>query len=141
MTAEPLIVGRAIIQEGNSILMLQRSETDTHNPGLWEFPGGKIDANEELVDGLIREVKEETGLTISSPSSLAHVGSELISEGKYAGRLYVALFYVAQIADGDLIISDEHIDARWESPQYANTFAFTLESRLALQAFNNIGII
>ena len=121
--------------------MLQRSESDSYNPGLWEFPGGKIDAGEEFADGLAREVKEETGLTISLPSSLAHIESELISKGKYAGRLYVALFYVAQNAGDDLILSNEHIDARWENPQYLSTFTFTPESKLALQAFRSTGII
>ena len=35
--------------------------------GRWEFPGGIVEPGESAADGIIREVKEETGLTIHHP--------------------------------------------------------------------------
>lgn len=49
-----LVVSRAIICEDDHILTLQRSQSDTRNPSLWEFPGGKIDEGENVIDGLTR---------------------------------------------------------------------------------------
>jgi 8-oxo-dGTP diphosphatase len=81
--ANVLLVNRAVITYNDRVLLLQRAANDSHNAGLWEFPGGKVDADEKPEDGLIREVYEETGLTVSAPSSIAHVETELILAGKY----------------------------------------------------------
>jgi len=139
--ANVLLVNRAIITDNNRILLLQRTIDDSHNAGLWEFPGGKIDADEEPKDGLVREVFEETGLIVSTSSSIAHVETELIRSGKYEGRLYVALFYAAQRLGGDLTLSEEHINAQWEEPKLATRYDLTLTSRRALTSLREIGAI
>lgn len=135
-----LLVNRAVIGDGDQILLLRRSEDDAHNPGLWEFPGGKVDAGETIGEGLRREVLEETGLVIGDVSPIAHVESELITSGKYKGRLYVALFYAVQRLDGQLKLSNEHIDADWEDPQRALSRELTLESERAIRSLYGIGM-
>ena len=53
----------AIVQSGGRILITQRKADDTlalH----WEFPGGKIESGESLETCLVREIKEELGLTV-----------------------------------------------------------------------------
>lgn len=135
-----LLVNRAIISEGERFLLLQRSSDDSHNAGLWEFPGGKVDAGEELIDGLTREVLEETGLLIGVTKSVAHIESELIRSGKYEGRLYVALFYAAQRLGGTVVISDEHCEARWEGYDAAMNYDLTPESKRALGSVYGLGL-
>lgn len=139
--ANILLVNRAIITDNDRILLLQRARDDSYNAGLWEFPGGKIDADEEPEDGLIREVFEETGLIVSVSSSVAHVETELIRSGKYEGRLYVALFYAVQRLGGDLTLSNEHGAAQWEKPTLATSYDLTLASRRALISLHKIGAI
>ena len=139
--ANVLLVNRAIISDNNQILLLQRAEDDSHNAKLWEFPGGKVDTGEESTSGLIREVFEETGLAIELSSPVAHVESELITVGKYEGRLYVALFYAAQRLGGDLILSDEHSNAQWVVPELATKYALSRQSRRALVSLDKLGII
>lgn len=139
--AATLLVSRAIVSENSRILLLQRSHDDSYNPGLWEFPGGKVDPGEVIEQALVREVYEETGLLVKASSSIAHVENELIEYGKYSGRLYVALFYAAQRLGGDLMLSREHDTARWYYPRTALNLDLAPESKRALEVFNGFEVI
>lgn len=139
--ANILLVNRAIITNQERVLLVRRADNDPHNGGLWEFPGGKVDAGEENKAGLIREVFEETGLNIEISSSMAHVESELIKKGRYKGKLYVALFYAAQRLGGELNLSSEHSFAQWETPESVTDFELTSESRRAVESMRSAGII
>ncbi len=57
------VVVAIIVNEQKEVLITQRP---AHKPlpGLWEFPGGKVEAQESLAAALIREIKEEVGLDI-----------------------------------------------------------------------------
>lgn len=132
-----LLVNRAVVFDDDRLLLLQRSRDDSYNPGLWEFPGGKVDAGEELVEGLKREVFEETGLEIELSSTSTHVESELIQGGKYSGRLYVALFHSARRLSGELSISNEHEAYTWLDTNSALERTLTPESQRAILAIKN----
>src|SRR5690606_4204982 len=58
-----LVVACALIDADNRVLIAQRPEGKTL-AGLWEFPGGKLDAGERPEDALIRELHEELGITV-----------------------------------------------------------------------------
>jgi len=61
-----LVVAVALIDADNRVLIAQRPEGKTL-AGLWEFPGGKVDAGERPEQALIRELKEELGITVTEP--------------------------------------------------------------------------
>jgi 8-oxo-dGTP diphosphatase len=52
-----------LLDEQNRVLLAKRPD-DLHQGGLWEFPGGKVEPGEQVVDALIREFEEEVNLTI-----------------------------------------------------------------------------
>ncbi len=55
--------GVAVIKD-NKILMVRRQSND-YLGGVYELPGGGVDDGETIIDGAIRELKEETGLDVS----------------------------------------------------------------------------
>jgi 8-oxo-dGTP diphosphatase len=64
-TSQPLIlvVAVALIDPDGRVLLAQRPEGKAM-AGLWEFPGGKIEAGERPEDALIRELSEELGIAV-----------------------------------------------------------------------------
>ncbi len=58
-----LVVACALVDADNRVLIAQRPE-GKQLAGLWEFPGGKLDAGERPEHALIRELHEELGITV-----------------------------------------------------------------------------
>ena len=54
----------AIILHKKKVLIAQRKKDSWLEANKWEFPGGKVEQNETYEDCLIREIKEELGITI-----------------------------------------------------------------------------
>ncbi len=61
-----LVVAAALVDADGRVLLAKRPKGRLLE-GLWEFPGGKIDAHERPEDALIREVREELGITVKAP--------------------------------------------------------------------------
>jgi 8-oxo-dGTP diphosphatase len=56
-----ILVAAAIIIEDDRVLLTQRKR-GSHLEGMWEFPGGKVEADEDPKDALARELREELGI-------------------------------------------------------------------------------
>ena len=98
------VVGAAIIKE-DKVLVMQRSNQMTL-PGMWEFPGGKVEANETEQEALIREIKEELSVTINI--------LDYINEASYDyefGTVQLKV-YTAEIISGQITL-EEHSDGKW----------------------------
>ena len=60
-----LVVAAALVDTDGRVLLAQRPE-GKQLEGLWEFPGGKVDAGERPEDALIRELGEELGVVVKA---------------------------------------------------------------------------
>lgn len=102
-------MGRAHPIELTNMCMLRRADgkvlvqnrVDPDWSGL-TFPGGHIEPGESLVDSVVREMREETGLTVRNPRL---IGSK--SWMKQDGSRYLVLLYVATEYEGSLHSSEE----------------------------------
>jgi 8-oxo-dGTP diphosphatase len=63
-TSQPVDVVCAVILRGDEVLLARRPP-GKRLAGLWEFPGGKVDAGEETSQALHREIMEELGCDIA----------------------------------------------------------------------------
>lgn len=69
MTTKIVNVAVGVIKKNNAIFICKRAD-EQHQGGLWEFPGGKVEAGESVFAALKRELSEEIGITIHSSSQL-----------------------------------------------------------------------
>jgi 8-oxo-dGTP diphosphatase len=71
MANEPMRVAVGILQDAlGQVLVNQRPPHSDFMPGYWEFPGGKVEAQEDGWQALVRELKEELGITVVAGCSL-----------------------------------------------------------------------
>lgn len=97
---QAIFTNLCLIYDGKgNILVEDRNDPDW--PGLC-FPGGHVEPGESFVESVIREVKEETGLTIEKPQLC---GTKQFQTRK--GERYVVLFYRTNRFSGTIQSSDE----------------------------------
>ena len=87
-----------MVTDGDRILLQNRVKKDWQG---FTFPGGHVEHGESFVDAVIREMKEETGLTVISPK-LAGIKQFPIEGGRYIVLLFKATQY-----EGELHSSEE----------------------------------
>lgn len=58
-----MLVAAAVLKEAKGYWLVRRGPGRNH-PGLWEFPGGKVEAGETTAEALQRELWEELGLRV-----------------------------------------------------------------------------
>lgn len=90
----------------------------------WEFPGGVIEQGETILDGLKREIWEESGI-LTEPIALACVNQNLAQKKGYGpleGVLIppVVIFdFICAYAGGTETLSEESLEIGWFSPEEA----------------------
>lgn len=72
-TVKTVHVAVAVILNDQDEVLLALRSPDQHQGGLWEFPGGKVEAGESVNEALKREIKEELNITIITTRALTSV--------------------------------------------------------------------
>ncbi len=93
---KPILVTAGIILRAQDILICQRHRSDPY--GLqWEFPGGKVQANEGLEESLRRELREELGID-------AAIGEEVYRlRHRYPDRYVEVVFFRVDDYQGKVV--------------------------------------
>jgi 8-oxo-dGTP diphosphatase len=99
-------VGAVIRDDEGRLLLIKRG----HDPGagLWSLPGGRIEPGETGTQALVREMREETGLTVKVGRLLGTVRRPGLG-----GDVIDISDYEATVITGRLTPGDDAADARW----------------------------
>ena len=107
-------VSVCIIIHRNKVLIMKRPKGKMLE-GLWEFPGGKIRVKESKKNAAIREIKEETNLTIKNPK---YIG--MVNHAYSHFKVDIALFYVSIKNTKGLKIKENYV---WTTMKGLDKFA------------------
>lgn len=112
-----IIVAKTIIfNDDGKLLRLRRSSDDNHRPGGTDIPGGKIDDGEAIVEGAIREIREEVGLSIDPAAMhLSFCYSQIAYNADVGGDVNVVwLGFITELPQGqEVTLSHEHQAYEW----------------------------
>jgi 8-oxo-dGTP diphosphatase len=111
-----LVVACALIDADGRVLIAQRPAHKAMG-GLWEFPGGKVEAGETPETSLIRELDEELGIAVKE----ACLAPFTFASHAYPDFHLLMPLYVCRRWDG-APAPREHAAIRWVRPLDLNTY-------------------
>jgi ADP-ribose pyrophosphatase YjhB (NUDIX family) len=106
----PLVGVGAIVVQGNRVLLVRRGTEPLR--GHWSLPGGVLELGEALTDGVIREVREETGIAVE-PVELVELLDRIHREGERVRFHYVIADYLCRVVGGELLAGSDADAVRW----------------------------
>ena len=117
-----IVIRGFVVQKERRTLLLRRNPCCKHNPGLWECPGGRVQDNEDPIEGFHRELREEAGeLKLEGNNGFIRQFrfERVIPDGKYQGETCTHIFgivYVESTPPPSIRINEEEHDAfTWAS--------------------------
>ena len=102
-------ISKAILCYNSRILLLRPK-----NNIYWHLPGGHLHVNESYINGLKREIKEETNINISKILEI---------QNKLNFRLYICMSNTEHVK-----LSSEHTNFKWVDPLFLRNFYLTRET-------------
>jgi ADP-ribose pyrophosphatase YjhB (NUDIX family) len=103
---DPKVAVAALVSDGDRVLLVRRAVVP--RVGCWALPAGYMDADELPEEAVVREVAEETGVTIRVLG--LHAVAPLAGWGERRGIL---LLYRSELVAGELTARDDVSEARW----------------------------
>jgi len=117
-----LAVSAAIFRNGK-VLVVRRARKPALN--LYTLPGGAVEAGETLVEAAIREVREETSLSIEPIALAGHREVIARDDAGKVERHFVILCFASRWLSGEPVLSDELDDSRWVDPSELGNYRTT----------------
>jgi len=129
-----LVLVNAVVEKDGKILVSQRSWEETHEPGKWTIPGGKVERTKGDVWNIIeetlkKEVKEETGVEIEDHAELLTNNTFIRSTGQHV----VALIFLCHWKKGEAKPLEDTIDTKWVSEEDLKDMEFAPNVKTYIQ--------
>jgi ADP-ribose pyrophosphatase YjhB (NUDIX family) len=124
--AHPLVgVGGIVIDARGNVLLVKRGNEP--RKGHWSIPGGLLELGESLAEGVAREIREETGLTVQ-PQAVVEVVDRIYKEEGRVRYHYVIVDYWCTVVDGEAQPASDASEVHWASPaEWRDANPFQLE--------------
>jgi 8-oxo-dGTP diphosphatase len=107
---EPTVSAVVLDDQGRALLARRKYEP---RAGKWDLPGGFLDEDEEPLDGLRRELREEAGVEIE-PLELAGIWADRYG-GDDDATATLNLYWTVRIVSGEPTPADDVSELRWFS--------------------------
>ena len=120
----PLMCVGAVIVEAGRVLLVRRGNEPLK--GHWTLPGGLLELGESLIEGVKREVLEETGLTVEV-LQLIELLDRIHRHETRVRYHYVIADYLCRVAGGQLQAASDADAARWVEREEWNSSALNLD--------------
>ena len=105
--ADIACVGAVVFDDSGRLLLVKRANPPSQ--GLWSIPGGRVEPGESAEIAVVREVLEETGLSVTI---VREVGT-VVRDAPGGGRYVIRDFLATAPAGGPLVAGDDADDARF----------------------------
>lgn len=104
-----------------------------------DLPGGGVENGEDLIQGAMREVYEETGLELDAGSAVLAYQDTIVS--RYGEGIHLRYFYIAKSRGEDVTLSWEHVDYRWVDVEEFVKTEWRMSQRIAVDFMNQNGLL
>ena len=108
--------GGIIINEHDEVLLVKNPRKG------WEYPGGIVESGETVIDGLKREIKEESGVNVKVLNVVGIYSNTKKKKGFNGVKVIptiVTIDFICMYDSGELTLSDESNDVRWFTKEAA----------------------
>ena len=122
------VVGAVIVKDG--AVLCARRGPGSQMAGMWEFPGGKIEAGETPEQAVIRELQEEVGIDAKSPVLLKTL------EHRFPDRIITLYFFLVEDWQGEPY-GKEGQPKRWVAQSDLKTEEFPPANEVVVTALQN----
>lgn len=123
----PIVGVGAVIWNGHDEVVLIRRGQEPRR-GEWSIPGGRLEWGESVQDAILREVREETGLTVEVAGLIDVVDSVTHDAAGLAVRHYVLIDFSANHVEGELCAGSDATEARWVPFAALNEYSLWAET-------------
>ena len=132
--SQPIVgVGGVIISNGRALLIKRGSPP---LEGHWSIPGGLLEIGETLLEGVRRELREETGMDVR-PLELIEVFERIELDGSGKARYhYVVLDYLCEVIGGEARAGSDVTHVAWARPDELGQYSLSsTATRVIMKAF------
>jgi 8-oxo-dGTP diphosphatase len=125
--ADRIHVAVAVVEDASGRLLIAKRPADSHQGGRWEFPGGKVEMGETVVQALRRELQEETGLDVAWHEALIRIPHD------YTDKQVLLDVYRVRPVD-ERATGRQGQELRWVAPEALERYRFPAANQAILSA-------